>query len=54
MTEEEKTFPIRIGKLLKSIIDQQMKQIKDVTYNCVDPSPAEAGEIIAKKFLNKV
>lgn len=55
---EEKTkikeYTIRIGENLRKVLDQQKKQIKDVTYNCVNPSDLEAGEIIAKKFLGEV
>jgi len=55
MTEKNK-FPkdssvIRIGPKLKLILEEQKKRIREVTYNCVEPSDYEAGEIIAKKVV---
>lgn len=58
MTEEKQTkreeFVIKIGAKLRSVIDKQKEQIKEATYNCVNPSDYEAGEIIAKKFLKEI
>lgn len=51
MTEKIKEYTIRIGELLRKVLDKQKNQIKEATYNCVNPSDLEAGEIIAKKFL---
>jgi len=53
MSEKEE-FTIRIGPLLKAVLEQQKKQIKQATYDCVEPSDYEAGEIIAKKITNQV
>lgn len=58
MTEEKKKkriteFTIRIGIKLREVLDQQKEQIKEATYNCVNPSDLEAGEIIAKKILKE-
>lgn len=47
-------YTIRIGPKLMSVIENQMKKIKDVTYGVVKDSPWEAGEIIAKKYLGEV
>ncbi len=46
--KEEHT--IRIGPLLKKILDEQMESIKDATYDVCDTSYWEAGEVIAKKI----
>ena len=48
--EKREEFVIRIGPLLKEIIDKQKAKIMDVTYDCVPSSDYEAGEIIAKKI----
>ena len=52
MEEEKKKeeYTIRIGPLLKKLLDEQMESIKDATYNVCTPSYWEAGEIIAKKI----
>ena len=47
-------YTIRIGKKLKLVLEQQKKQISEATYNCVNPSDLEAGEIVAKKILGEV
>ena len=57
MDEEKikvREYTIRIGEKLRMVLDQQKKQIKEVTYDCVKPSDLEAGEIIAKKILGEV
>ena len=57
MEEEKKKeksrelFVIRIGVLLRKVLDEQKKQIKEATYGVCESSDYEAGEIIAKKFL---
>lgn len=56
MVEEKKKiteFTIRIGIKLREVLDQQKEQIKEATYNCVNPSDLEAGEIVAKKILKE-
>jgi len=47
-------FTIRIGPLLKKVIEKQKEQIKEATYDICNPSDYEAGEIIAKKFIGEV
>ena len=55
MVEEKiKEFTVRIGIKLRSVLDQQKKQISEATYNCVKPSDLQAGEIIAKKILKEI
>tara|TARA_R100001530_G_scaffold112862_2_gene79855 strand:+ start:14502 stop:14663 length:162 start_codon:yes stop_codon:yes gene_type:complete len=51
--EEEKprSFVVRIGPKLKQVLDQQKKQIEEVTYDVIEASDYEAGEIIAVKLL---
>ena len=46
---DKKEYTIRIGPLLKGVINKQKDKVKAVTYECVDVSDYEAGEIIAKK-----
>ena len=47
-------FTIRIGPLLKDLIDKQKELINEHTYGCVNGSDWEAGEIIAKKMEDKL
>ena len=53
--ENEKSFSVRIGPVLKSAIEKQQeiadKIIKDKTYGICSITFIEAGEIIAKKVL---
>lgn len=54
MTEKEQTrFVIKLGKKMREVLDMQKKQIKEATYDVVEPSDYEAGEILAKKFLKE-
>ncbi len=52
---EEKTKPIdfivRIGPLLKEVLDKQKQNIKKETYDVCKSSEWEAGEIVAKKII---
>ena len=55
MEEEKKTsYIIRIGPKLREVLDKQKHQIAEATYDCVDPSDFQAGEIIAKKVLGEI
>ncbi len=47
-TKEE--FTVRIGPLLKELLEKQKELINEHTYGCVNGSDYEAGEIIAKKI----
>jgi hypothetical protein len=49
--EKREEYVIKIGKLLKEVLERQKGKIKSVTYDCVNPSDFEAGEIIAKKII---
>ena len=54
-TKKEKKreeYVIRVGPLLKEVLDKQKKMIKQATYDCIDSSDYEAGEIIAKKVYD--
>ncbi len=42
---------VRIGVLLKQVLEKQKQKINEVTYGCVKASDYEAGEIIAKKII---
>lgn len=44
-------YTVRIGKKLREVLDKQKIRIKEYTYNIVNPSDWEAGEIIADKIL---
>ncbi len=52
--KKTKEYTVRIGEKLRKVLDQQKKQIEEITYDCVNPSDLEAGEIIAKKVLGEV
>jgi len=51
--EEKKEFTITIGVLLKEVLKKQKENINKLTYGCVKSSDYEAGEIIAKKMIEK-
>ena len=44
-------FVTKIGKLLRNVLDKQKENVKKVTFDCVNPSDYEAGEILAKKVI---
>ncbi len=46
---EKEEFTLRIGPLLREVIDIQKRKIKEATYDVVDASDYNAGEIVAKK-----
>ena len=41
----------RIGPLLKKLFEKQKQIIKKTTWECINPSDYEVGEIIAKKMI---
>ena len=49
--QKRESFIVEIGPLLKKILEEQMNNIKEATYDCVKPSHYEAGEIVAKKII---
>ncbi len=51
MTKKKDSKRIRIGPLLLQVLEQQIKQVKEVCYDVVDTEYYEAGEIVAKKLL---
>lgn len=48
--QKREEFVIKIGSNMRNLIDKQKKIIRDVTYNCVEPSDYEVCEILAKKI----
>lgn len=46
---KKKEYTIRIGPLLKEVLERQIELIKKATYDVCESSYWEAGEIIAKK-----
>ncbi len=52
--KNKEEFRVRIGPLLKKVLDKQLSQIKNATYDVCDASYWEAGEIIAKKVSNEI
>ena len=51
--KKRKSFVVEIGPLLKKILDKQKEIIKEATYDCVKASHYEAGEMIAKKVVQR-
>ena len=50
MAEE---FTIRVGPLMREVLDKQKQRIKEETYDVCNSSDYEAGEIIAKKVVKE-
>ena len=50
--KKRETYSTKIGPLLKNVFVKQKEKIKTVTYDCVNSSDYEVGEIIAKKILD--
>ena len=46
---EKEEYTVRIGPLLRKMLDKQKIKIKEVTYDVVEASDYNAGEILAKK-----
>lgn len=51
--KKNKTYPIRIGELLKKVLDKQKELINRAGYGCLAPSYLEAGEVLATKIINE-
>jgi len=49
--KKREEYPTRIGPLLKKILEKQKQIVKDATWECINPSDYEVGEILAKKIL---
>lgn len=54
MGEKKLEFTIRIGPLLREVIDLQKARVKEVTLDVVDSSDYNAGEILAKKVKSYI
>lgn len=52
--KEQHSFVIRVGKGMREVLDMQKKQIEEATYDVIEASDYEAGEILAKKFLKQI
>jgi len=48
--KKREEYVTKIGPLLKKIFEIQKDIIKETTWDCVNPSDYEVGEIIAKKI----
>jgi hypothetical protein len=48
---EEKEYTIRIGPLLRKVLDKQKEIVEKFTYSAVNPSDYEIGELLAKKII---
>ncbi len=55
MVEESKTnrkeYYLRVGPLLKKIFEKQREIVNKTTWDCINSSDWEIGEIIAKKII---
>ena len=51
--EKREEYPTRIGPLLKKIFEKQKQIVKETTWECINPSDYEVGEIIAKKVADR-
>ena len=52
--EKKKEYRVRIGPLLKECLEIQKKLIKEATWDVVEASDYNAGEILAKKIKPKL
>lgn len=53
-TVKREVYVIKVGPLLKKILDKQLSSIREATYGVCNSSYWEAGEIIAKKISNNL
>ena len=51
--KEKNSKRIRIGPLMQQVLEKQQKNVKEVTYECVEISAYDACEILAKKIIEK-
>ncbi len=51
MAEAKNEYYVRIGPLLKNMLDKQKQNVKKETYDVCKSSEWEAGEILAKKII---
>jgi len=51
--DKRKEYATRIGPLLKKVFNEQKEIIKKATWECMNPSDYEVGEVIAKKIIEK-
>lgn len=52
--KKREQYSITIGPLLKNLLNRQKEIIKQATYDCIESSDYEAGEIIAKKMKDSL
>jgi hypothetical protein len=52
--KKREEFVIKIGPLLKKVLEDQKTSVDEVTYSCMKTSFYEAGEIVAKKMMGLV
>jgi len=48
---KKEEYTVRIGALLKRLLEKQKERVKRETYGVCKSSDLEAGEIIAKKII---
>lgn len=46
----KESFVVKLGPLMKKLLDKQVESVKKATYNTCDVSYWDAGEILAKKL----
>ncbi len=51
MGEEKNDYIVRIGPLLKKVLNKQKENVMKETYDVCKSSEWEAGEIVAKKVI---
>ncbi len=48
---EKESYVVKIGPLLKNVLNKQKSNVKKETYDVCNTSDYESGEIIAKKII---